>query len=303
MKLLIFGADGQLGLELQRLARDASIAVTTRSKAEADVTRPREIEESVRASRPSLAVNAAAYTNVDRAEAEPDRCFDVNRDGAQHVAVACQRAGIPLLHVSTDYIFDGTRRRPYTETDAAAPLSVYGASKLAGETAVRENSERHIVFRTSWLFSPHGRNLLLTVLRLAREGRTLRMVDDQASCPTAAEDAAKAILVIARRVIDQGFRNWGVYHYAGANRATPFEFAAAALEGARQRVLLDRPPLLERIGRAEFEMPAERPAFSVLSTRKAVREFGVMTEDWEEAVHRVLDRLVRNGNRSSSTAS
>jgi dTDP-4-dehydrorhamnose reductase len=214
--------------------------------------------------RPTSVVNAAAYTSVDMAESEADLAFYVNRDGARIIAEAAAAARIPLIHLSTDYVFDGRKRVPYTEWDRTAPLGIYGRSKDAGERAVRACAPKHVILRTSWVYSPFGNNFVRTMLRLGAERAELRVVDDQTGCPTAAADIASAILTIAREANSKGFNDWGTYHYAGADAVTWYDFAQLIFEEAEKFGV--KAPKLSKTSSAEFGAAATRPAYSVLNS-------------------------------------
>jgi dTDP-4-dehydrorhamnose reductase len=237
--------------------------------------------------RPAVVVNAAAYTAVDRAEAEPARCFAVNRDGAGVVADACARARVPLIHVSTDYVFDGTQAEPYREYDAPSPINVYGASKAAGEALVRAATRRHVILRTAWVFGPDGRNFLRTVQRLAEAGRPLRIVADQLGCPTPAAALAEAIAAMAGRIIT-GDGAWGIFHLAGTPPTSWHGFAQAIVAAIRPGH--PAPPVLP-ITTADYPTAARRPAQSMLACRRILASYGIDQPDWRRALDgHVFDR-------------
>ena len=207
MKLLVTGANGQVGHALAALD-GPGLTMVALDRARLGITDEEAVRRVVRTHAPDAVINAAAYTAVDRAESEPEAAFAVNRDGPAHLAAACAEAGVPLLHISTDYVFGGTKAEPYVETDPVAPLGVYGQSKWAGEEAVRARLPQHIILRTAWVFSDHGSNFVKTMLRLGREREVLRVVADQHGGPTAASDIAEALVAIARQVIAEPGR-WG----------------------------------------------------------------------------------------------
>jgi dTDP-4-dehydrorhamnose reductase len=238
---------------------------------------------------PDLVINAAAYTAVDKAESEQDLAFAINRDGPANLASVCDAARIPLLHLSTDYIFDGQKRTAYIETDAPAPLSIYGASKLAGEVAVRERLERHIILRTAWVFSTHGTNFVKTILRLSAERPELRVVDDQFGGPTPAGAIADALLVIAA-VLRQGATAWGTYHYSGAPVTSWCRFARAIIDTAsRQR---GRTIPVVPIATADYPTAARRPANSALDCARIASSFGLVQPEWPCALAAAVDALL-----------
>ncbi|HTJ90937.1 MAG TPA: dTDP-4-dehydrorhamnose reductase, partial [Acidocella sp.] len=227
--LLITGGSGQLGHALGQLTAARGLNATMAARPECDFDRPETLDAAFHAARPRLVINAAAYTAVDRAETDEEAALRANRDGPARLASLCREAGIPLIHVSTDYVFDGTKGAPYIETDAPAPASAYGRSKLAGEMAVLESGADAIILRTAWVYAAHGKNFLRTMLGAAAAGRDLRVVADQKGTPTAAPDLAGAILDIACRIEKNGFDPaWrGIYHATGSGETTWFGFAEA----------------------------------------------------------------------------
>lgn len=296
MRVLVLGATGQVGTELRALdgrAPDGSplnIVVPPRDRA--DLTHADAVAAVVVEAGCEAVINAAAYTAVDHAEDDAGAAFAVNRDGPRHIAEACARAGLPLVHLSTDYVFDGTRAGAYREDDAVAPLNVYGASKLAGERAVAATLPRHAILRTSWVFAAHGRNFVRTMLRLGDERDHLRVVADQTGCPTAAADIAAATVSVARRLVDgEDPALWGVFHYTSAEATTWYGFAAAIF--AERERLTGRPaPRLEAIATADFPTPARRPVNSVLDGRRLWERHGIPQPDWRRSLAAVMERLV-----------
>src|ERR1700761_7480130 len=218
MRLYVIGGQGQVARALREAAaRDPSIVVGCGERPAVDLARPASIAPDIEAFRPDIVVNPAAYTAVDKAESEPEQAFALNRDGAGAVAAATAALGVPVVQLSTDYVFDGTKDAPYLESDPVRPQSVYGHSKLEGERVVASANPRHIVLRTAWVYAPYGGNFVRTMLRLAAERDSLRVVDDQIGCPTYAPDIAAAILEIGKSVVAQGWRDEfaGVTHLAG----------------------------------------------------------------------------------------
>ena len=216
MRIIVIGAQGQVGWELTRRALALGHNVLAWDQAELDITDAAAVDQALNASNADTVINAAAYTAVDKAEQEPEQAFAVNRDGPAHLAAACTRLNLPLLHISTDYVYDGAKTSPYVEDDPTAPMGVYGASKLAGDEAVRPLCPRHLILRVSWVFGVHGHNFVKTILRLAREREALRVVADQHGCPTFAGDIADALLELAGRIAEIDARAaWGTYHYCG----------------------------------------------------------------------------------------
>jgi dTDP-4-dehydrorhamnose reductase len=287
--ILTFGGNGQLGQDLARAGAAQNVPLVTLTRAEADVSDEDAVRNAVARHRPSWVVNAAAYTEVDNAEKEPDAVRKGNEIGPRVLARACAPLNIPLVHVSTDYVFDGTKSGAYIETDPIAPLGVYGATKAAGEAAVRETLREHVILRTSWVYGEFGRNFLKTMLRLAATRDELRVVADQRGCPTSSADLARAILSIAPRLTNRE-NVWGTYHFAGSGATTWHAFAERIV--AAQAPLTGRRPKVTAITTAEYPTPARRPANSELDCTKFARVFGFAARPWEEETDRIVRALV-----------
>ncbi|MBK4723110.1 dTDP-4-dehydrorhamnose reductase [Azospirillum sp. YIM DDC1] len=288
--ILIFGANGQVGFELLRTAWAPDLTPVGLTRAGGDVTDAQAVAAAMATHRPALVVNASAYTAVDKAESEPDAAFAVNRDGPANLARACAAAGVPLIHISTDYVFDGTSKTTaWREDDPVAPQGVYAAGKLAGEEAVRAALPDHVILRTAWVFGAHGHNFVKTMLRLARERDELRVVADQHGCPTPAAAIAAAIAAIAQ-VRLTGEWTPGVFHYAGAPSTTWHGFAERIVERAAGRT--GRKPPVRPIATADFPTPARRPANSVLDTARIGQAYGIAPADWMGGLDRMLDEIL-----------
>jgi dTDP-4-dehydrorhamnose reductase len=299
VNILVFGAGGQVGHEVGRAAWPASWHVAALDRAAADITQPRSVEEAFARERPDLVVNLAAYTAVDRAESEPDAAWAANETGARHVARRCAAAKTPLVHLSTDYVFDGSKAGPYREDDPVNPIGVYGRSKEAGEHAVREALAGHVILRTAWIFGSHGGNFVKTMLRLGAERPELRVVADQRGSPTAAADIAAALVAIARQVAE-GAAAWGTFHFAGAGATSWHGFAEAIFDAAAAR---GRPrPRVAAIGTADYPTAARRPANSVLDCGRIARQYGIAAPDWRPALEAVLDELIGAGADAGASA-
>src|SRR5262249_29448095 len=237
MRLLLLGGTGQVGEEFRALAPPKDVEILAPSKAELDLQDLRAVAQIIAAEAWSAVINVAAYTDVDRAESEEAVAFAVNAEAAARLATETGRRGIPLIHISTDYVFDGRKGAPYVEEDEPAPLNVYGRSKLAGELGIRTGNHRHVILRSSWIYSPYRKNFVRTILRLAAQRESLTIVADQRGCPTAARDVAQACLGIALRCAPKGDQlPYGTYHFAGAGEATWFEFASAIIDLAADRL-------------------------------------------------------------------
>jgi dTDP-4-dehydrorhamnose reductase len=279
MTILVTGGRGQLGRSVARRARARGLEVAAHDLDELDICDPTAVMRSLEQVAPSMVINAAAYTAVDKAESERERAFAVNATAAATVARACRTAAIPMFHLSTDYVFDGTATTPYREDSPTKPLCAYGESKAEGERAVLDAGGT--VIRTSWLFAEGGPGFVQTILRLATERPLLRVVDDQHGCPTWAEDLADAILDLSRV---SGSR--GLYHYCGDGVTTWYRFAVAILDEARHHRALacER---IDPITTAEYPTPARRPAYSVLDTTK-IRSLGVVPRPWSIGLAQVV---------------
>ena len=225
-----------------------------------------------------------------RLSSEAGQAFHINRDGAAVLAAAAASVGVPFIHLSTDYVFDGGKRTPYREDDPVAPLGAYGLSKAEGERAVRGICARHVILRTSWVYSPHGANFVRTMLRLGGEREELRIVNDRLGCPTAAADIVSAILAIVEQVRAPNFESWGTYHYCGRDAVTWYRFAELIFQAAERRG--GKSPRLVPISTAEYPTPARRPAYSVLSTEKIQRIFEIASRPIGESLDECLDELM-----------
>lgn len=285
--MLIAGANGQVGHELRRRAGIGAVAL---DRAGLDITRREETLATVARLKPRIVINAAAYTAVDKAETESEAAFAANRDGAAHLAEACRELGIPLLHLSTDYVFDGTKASAYLETDAANPQGVYARSKWEGEQRIREALPEHLILRVSWVFGAHGNNFVKTILRLARERPELRIVADQHGCPTSADAIAEALLFLADRAGSHPLP-WGTYHYTGIPATTWHGFAMAIAENARAMGLIDKVPVIHPITTREYPLPAPRPANSLLDCSGTEQQLGLKRQDWRDGLRDVLRTL------------
>jgi dTDP-4-dehydrorhamnose reductase len=291
MRVLVTGANGQVGRELVRRGAELGLEVVALGRAELDITDRAAVQRAVEDRAPDAVVNAAAYTAVDRAETESELAFAVNRDGAVHCADACADAGIPLVHVSTDYVFDGTKGAPYTEEDAPSPLGVYGESKWAGEEAVRGRLDAHVILRTSWVVSAHGHNFVKTMLRLSGEREELRVVADQKGNPTAAADIARAALRIVEDVSGGREAAYGTYHFAGTPATTWHGLAEAVVAEARRHGPV-RTQTVEPIPTSAYPTPARRPADTRLDCSRIGRTWGIEPPAWRPAVARIVAALV-----------
>jgi dTDP-4-dehydrorhamnose reductase len=290
--IIIFGAGGQLGQELRRSAAKRSLTYTALSRAEADITDAAAVSRALVERRPTLVVNAAAYTKVDLAENECDAARAANEIGPGVIAAVCASMRTPLIHISTDYVFDGAKPAAYVESDPIAPASVYGRTKAAGETAVREASPRHIILRTSWVYGEFGHNFVKTILRLAQKQDELRIVADQRGCPTSTRDIAEAILRLAP-MLSAETDLYGTYHFAGAGATSWHGFATRVVEA--QAEVTGRRPKVTEITTADYPTPVRRPANSVLDCSLFARSFGFHANEWGDEVDAITRRLASIG--------
>jgi len=275
--ILLFGGNGQLGQEMTRASAARAMPLVALSRAQADVTDRAAVGAAIKRHGSSLVVNAASYTKVDLAEIEIEATRQANEVGPAIVGAACAAAGVPLIHISTDYVFDGSKPGPYVEDDPIAPINSYGRSKAAGEQAVRETVPRHLIIRTSWIYGEFGQNFLKTMLQLAATRDELRVVADQRGCPTSTPDLAGAILTIVPRMLrDEKIR--GTYHFAGSGVTTWHGFASRIV--AAQAPLTGRTPRVTPITTAEFPTAARRPANSELDCSRFEGVFGFRGRPW-----------------------
>ncbi len=294
MRIAVIGAKGQVGSELTRRAALLGHEALAWDQAELDIGDAAAVDRALAASGADAVINAAAYTAVDKAEQESALAFAVNRDGPAHLAAACNRLKIPLLHISTDYVYDGGKPSPYVEDDPVAPLGVYGRSKAEGDDAVRRLLPRHLILRVSWVFGIHGNNFVKTMLRLAREREELRVVADQSGCPTYAGDIADTLLNLAERTAEIDANGaWGTYHYCGAPATTWHGFASEIVEQARGFETL-RAQTITAIITADYPTPAVRPANSVLDSSRLAFRFGIQPRPWRDGLYALLTALYAN---------
>jgi dTDP-4-dehydrorhamnose reductase len=287
--ILLFGASGQLGRELTRASMGRAVPLVGLSHADADIADEAAVRAAVSRHRPSLVVNAAAHTKVDLAEKEAEAARAGNEIGPGVVAAACRAAGVPLIHISTDYVFDGQKTGAYAEDDPIAPINAYGCTKAAGERAIRESAPEHMILRTSWVYGEFGQNFLKTMLNLAATRDELRVVADQRGCPTSTYDLAHAILTIAPRLVARD-NVWGTYHFAGSGVTTWHGFASRVVDA--QAPLTGKTPRVTAIATKDFPTAAHRPANSELDCGKFARAFGFRGRPWTEETDRVVRALV-----------
>ena len=291
--ILIFGKEGQVARALRQLLPSQGMEVAAIGRPDIDLLDPQSAADAVLEFAPTLVILPAAYTGVDRAEDDAAAARIINAVAPGIIAKAASDIGAPILYFSTDYVFDGSKRAPYTEEDATAPLSVYGATKLAGEAAVARANPRHVILRTAWICSPSSSNFVKTILRLAAERQALRVVADQQGVPTFAADIARAVAQILARLhsdVPACEEHWGLFHLANEGLTRWHGFAEAIIAGSAARGGRSVP--VEAIATGEYTTRARRPAYSKLSAAKIKRIYGVHMPAWEESLEVCLDTLL-----------
>lgn len=286
MKILITGAGGQLGRNLSKIC-NASHEVFALDRQALDISHLQDVERIIDEIRPACVINAAAYTAVDRAETEPDLAMKVNRDGPENLAKVCADLDIPIIHVSTDYVFSGEKSSPYVETDEVKSINVYGESKRLGEEAVRARCPKHIILRVSWVFGFYGNNFVKTIQRLSREREELRVVDDQLGAPTSTGNISRVLLRICENSQDPGFDDYGTYHYCDEPATNWFEFAKAIIEETRQYEALAVQRIIP-ISTEQFPTPAKRQQNSRMDCNKLKNQFGIEQYSWQTGLKKMI---------------
>jgi len=291
VNVLVIGSSGQLARSLHEAAPD-NMFISLFGRPEIDLTKPETLIEIFKQKNPEIVVNASAYTAVDKAEEESGLAFAINSAGAEQLAKLCERNSIPLIHVSTDYVFDGSKKTAYLESDPVAPLGTYGLSKLEGEKKIARYCSRHIILRTAWVYSPFGNNFVKTMLRLATSHDEIKVVDDQWGNPTYALHLATAIVKIIPQIIGADIKSsvWGVYHATGSGETNWYDFATeifrcSASYGAKS-------PIVRQITIAEYPTRAKRPANSMLDCKKLETAFNIRLPDWREGTKDCVKRLL-----------
>ena len=288
MRVLIIGCHGQVGRSLSnKLANNENVILLALGKEHLDITSQDAVNSIVSTFQPTIIINAAAYTAVDKAEVEIELSYAINRDGPKYLAQAAQSVGAAILHISTDYVFEGNKVGEYAETDTTNPQSVYGESKLAGEIAVSHACDRHIILRTAWVFDENGNNFVKTMLRLGENKAALSIVGDQYGGPTYAGDIASTLINIAKRITQGEEVEYGIYHYSGLPQISWFDFADAIFDLAVEQGVMKKKPNLSCITTEQYPTPARRPSNSRLSTEKITLGFSVKASDWKTALNNI----------------
>lgn len=291
LKILVTGAQGQVGKELTHIADDKGYNVFAASRAELDITQEIKVTDYINQLQPDIVINAAAYTAVDKAENEQDLAFAINRNGAKNLALACKKQNIPLLHISTDYVFDGSKSEAYNENDSVSPLGIYGESKWQGEEVIRHNLQNYIILRVAWVFGAQGSNFVKTMLRLGKERDELNVVADQYGGPSPAKNIASTLIVLAEQYQQNNSLTWGTYHYCGSPKTSWYDFAKEIFEQGFETGLLNKQVKVKPITTAEYPTVAKRPANSMLDCSKLKSTFGIEMPEWKNALKQVLAEL------------
>lgn len=291
MRILVCGAGGQVGREVIDRAAGFGLQILPMMHRDLDIARADDVARVFATLKPQLVINTAAFTRVDDAETHADQAYAINRDGAANLAQAAEAVGIPLFHLSTDYVFSGEAGRPYTEDDPTGPTGIYGASKLAGEQAIRQQCQRHLILRTSWVYGRYGSNFVKTMLRLGAQRDQLSIVADQVGCPTHAGSLAEVMLTLASRYARGEELAWGLYHYCGQPACSWFDFAVEVFRQAEAHGLLGRQPVVAPISSDQFPTAARRPAWSVLDCRRFEQAFAIAPHDWLDDLAQVVGQL------------
>ena len=292
MKILVIGTRGQLGWELSRQGTNHGFDILPSNLPDFDIADRQSVNSHMKQADASLVVNASAYNAVDKAESEPELAYAVNDDGPGFLADCCARAGIPLMHISTDYVFNGNKKDLYLESDPVSPICVYGRSKAAGEEKVRETLREHMIIRTAWLYGVHGHNFVKTMLRLGKNQEQIRVVDDQSGSPTFAADLAGAILKIASDIRKDNPIQWGTYHYCGQGVTTWHGFSKEIFRLAKRydSFILKK---IEAIHTSEYPTPAQRPFNSSLDCSLIGKQLGIYPKGWKDSLEVMIDRIYR----------
>jgi dTDP-4-dehydrorhamnose reductase len=287
MKVLVTGCHGQVGIELMALAKAYGHEVIGFDHDTLDITDEQAVQACMQKEQPDVLINAAAYTAVDKAEEDKSTAKAVNATAVGYLAQACKALDIPLVHISTDYVFDGSKEGAYVELDAISPLGIYGGTKLEGEALVQRECEKYYIFRTSWVFSAHGNNFVKTMLRLGAEREELGIVADQRGKPTSAREIARVIY----EALASHKNDWGIYHLAQPNAVTWFDFAQNIFNEAKQQGLPLRVKRVNAITTADFPTPAKRPGNSELDCNKLEITFDLELKPWRESLAEVIKDL------------
>lgn len=294
MKILITGAHGQVGSELVVQGQSLGFDVVATDREQLNITDESAVTAFVNQQRPDLIINAAAYTAVDQAETDQALAYAINAEAVKYLAESAKSLDIPLLHISTDYVFDGSKSKPYVEDDLINPVNLYGASKRKGEEYLEQSGVKFVNLRTSWVFGLEGNNFVKTMLRLAEERDEFGVIDDQLGGPTFAADIAAALLNIAQQTQNADFDQWGTYHYSGMPYVSWWQFADYAIQAAYEHGLITQLPKLNKLTTSQYPTPAKRPHNSRMVLDKVQNAFAVSPSDWKAACLKLIHSMIEN---------
>ena len=289
ISVLLFGAAGQVGSDCLTALQEVGFPVIPITRKQVDFAQAESVMTAVKIAQPNVVINACAYTAVDKAEEEPLLADQINHKSVDALAQVCNELSIPLIHISTDYVFDGKAKEPYKEEDLVNPASVYGQTKLAGERAIQNQLVQHIILRTSWVFGEHGHNFVKTMLRLGAERDQLKVVHDQLGCPTYVGDIVSTIVFLCEKLDQDENLPWGVYHCCSKGVVSWYEFACAIFDEAKKKELLMNVPDVIPIPTSGFPTPAPRPAYSVLQTNKLCRLLDQALPSWQVGLSKMIN--------------
>ena len=293
MKILVTGSRGQVGKAMIVTGVKHGLDMIGYSKENLDITSNKNIKDVFNFEKPDIIVNTAAYTNVDRAEKETKQAFDVNEKGVFFLSQICSAFKIPLIHISTDYVFDGKSNKPYTELNKTCPINIYGKSKESGEKAIRENIKQHIILRTSWVFSPDGNNFVNTMMSMVDKKKNINVVDDQFGGPTSVDGISEAILSIVNRYKNNSKVVWGTYNFSGNPNISRYDFANQIFRIALSLKLSKKIPTIKPVKSLSYPTFAQRPANSQLDCAKIYKNFGINTDDWKSQLTKYLSNRLK----------
>jgi dTDP-4-dehydrorhamnose reductase len=289
-KILVTGADGQVGNKLVNIGNCNELEIIGYCKSKLDITCKDSILAEIKKTQPALIINAAAYTNVDMAETNEKEAFLINHYGVENIANVCAQSNIPLFHISTDYVFDGTKNSSYKESDSVAPINTYARSKLAGELAIRKILKKYLILRTSWVFSERKSNFLKTIIKLAKTKKEIEVVNDQYGGPTSAKSIAKVLLDLSKVEFNNKFE-WGIYHFCQGPYVSWYEFAKYISAEAYETKLIDRNLKILPISSEKYAFIADRPENCRLSNKKLFKYFDIKKSSWKEDVKETINIL------------
>jgi len=289
--ILITGASGQVGRELTEYLNLLQFNATGLSRTQMDITDIDSVEKAIKIYQPQFIINPAAYTNVDGAEKDVDSAYKINMDGPANISALCENYGIPLIHISTDYVFDGNKKTPYFESDTPNPIGEYSKSKYEGELAVRENMDNYIILRISWVFGKYGKNYVKSALNWAKTQDLLNIVDDQIGSPTFVTHLCDAIFVLLQKYFSENTLKWGLYHYCGSPPVTRYDFTKIIIEQGIKWGFIEKSPKLNPVPSTFFSTPAKRPQNSAMDSSLIKEVFGISQKKWSEGIKDIIEVL------------